>query len=293
MENWAKRFKDYSTSLDSVEVSSAKQRREMPQYRKQPPVKMRSLSNYGKTKITDRILGSILDEFGVEPVLEEKYEDCEEEDHKIHKFKLFLDKKEDLMFRNDNGKHWGKTRSKSTEMVLPKVVELREEDNPVKAKKRKFSTRRSNKWMTDKTEKMFEWSNHKQSDSKSLFNAESNVTIEEEERSSDEESDKDTISCFSAPNPIKNKMVDEIDCIERENYREINEIIEEMSENEQEDADTNKTTRALKQKRRQLKSLLRSLNKSDMVCLDLLPNPKYSFVLKDDKDLEIIPENNN
>ena len=275
-------------------MSSAKHRRDLPQYRKAPVLKMRSLSNYNKNKRSDRLLHSILDEFGVEPVLEEKYEDCEEEAHTIHKLKLFLDKKEDLLLRDSNSKAY-KTRSKSTEMVLPKVVELHEEDKPAKAKKRKFSVRKSNRWLTDKNERMLDLSAHKASDSKSLFNAESNVTIEEEEQLSDddEEEDRDTISCFSAPNPIKNKAVDEVDCLDRETYREISEVIEEMSESEPEDADNIKRTKVLRDKRKQLKSLLRSLNKSDMVCLDLLPNPSYSFVQKEDKDLEIIPENNN
>lgn len=294
MENWIKRFKDYSTSLDSVEVSSAKQRNELPQYKKHTNLKNRSLSNYGKNKNNEKILRSIFDEFGVEPVLEENGEDCEEEHQKIHKFKLFLDKKEDLLLRDTNSKNWPKTRSKSTEMVLPKVLELTEEDKPLRDKKRKFSVRRSNKWLTDKSEKIFEFSNGKHSDSKSLFNAESNVTIEEEDQCSDDESNKDTVSWFSTPNPIKNKMVDEVDCFDRDlEYKEINEIIEEISENEQDETHTNYNTKALKDKRKQLKSLLRSLNKADMVCLDLLPNPKYSFSMKDENDLEVIPENNN
>ena len=296
MESWIKRFKDYSTSLDSVEVSSAKHQKELPQYKKQSSLKIRSLSNYGKTKNSEKILGSIFEDFAVEPVLEEKYEDYEEEQHKIHKLKLFLDKKEDLLFRNSGIKNWPKNRSKSTEMVLPKVDELGEEEKPLRDKKRKFSVRRSTKWLMDKTEKLFEITNLKQSESKSLFNAESNVTIKEEDQSNyEDESDRDTISCFSAPNPIKNKMVDEVDCRDRENndYKEINEIIEEISENEQDDGVKDQNIRILKEKHKALKNLFRLISKSDLVCIYLLPNPKYSFEFKDDCDLDTIPELDN
>lgn len=296
MESWIKRFKDYSTSLDSVEVSSAKQRKELPQYKKHSSLKMRSLSNYGNTKNSERILGSVFEEFGVEPVPEEKGEDYEEEKHKIHKFKLFLDKKEDLLFRTPNNKNWPKTRSKSTEMMLPKVDELGEEEKPYKDLKRKFSVRKSNRWLTDKSERIFEFTNLKHLDSKSLFNAESNITIKEEDQSyDDEDSDKDTISCFSAPNPIKNKMVDEVDELDRNNneYKEIDEIIEEMSETEQDEAVIDQDIRILKEKHKQLKNLIRMLNHSDLVCLYLMPNLKYAFGLKLEKDIEIISEISN
>lgn len=298
MENWIRRFKDYSTSLDSAEVSSAKHQKELPCYKRHQTLKIRSVSNYGKGKNTDKLLDSMLDDFGVEPVIEEKGDDMEEERHKIHKFKLFSDKKEDLLLSDSKSKNWPKNRSKSTEMWLPKVVELREEEKPLKDKKRKLSVRRSNKWLTDKSENLFELANLKHSDSKSLFNAESNITIEEEDQCNDEDdSEKDTISCFSAPNPIKNRMVDEVDCYDRDNdyndYNEIREIIEEMSETEQEEVQKDHNISSLKDKRKQLKILLRSTSKSDLVCLYLLPNPKYSFSAKNEQELEVIPENIN
>jgi hypothetical protein len=295
MEHLAKQTLDNSSGLCTLSDSSDELKERLKKFKNTRNMKFRSYSNYGlkQKKRKSKMIEHMLDSFQCEPVKEEQGDDSEDEEkHKIHKLKLFLDIREDRLFKDRRHSTFNKKRSKSTEMSLPKVLEERDEYKQGLDKTRKFSLSRFNGGLIDKMERGLGINYFRLNETRSLFNAASRATIEEEAVENGDESCNNSLSCFSAPNRMKPKIVDEIDSIKKQTpgYKEINEVIEEISESDDNDMSEEGRTKSLKEKRKSMKALNKMISNSDIACLYLINNKKYSFGTDNDPKLDYIQE---
>ena len=296
MEQLARQTQDNSSGFGTLSNSSDELKEKLKKFKNSRNMKLRSYSNYGlKTKKRkSKMIEHMLDAFHCETVKEEQGDDCDDEEkHKIHKLKLFLDNREDRLFRDRRHSTFNKKRSKSTEMILPKVLEERDEYKQGIDTTRKFSLSRFNGGLVDRMEIGIGINYPRMNETKSLFNAGSRATIEEEEIENNDESCNNSISCFSAPNRMKPKIVDEIDSIKKQQpgYVEINEVIEEMSESDDNDKSDEGLAKSLKEKRKSMKALSKMISNSDVACLNLIPNKNtYSYKADYDQKLDFIQE---
>ena len=280
------RTKDLTNTPDSYSMDSDRKNIKYNINIKAP--RLRSHSSYLIEKNSKKSLN-----INFEPVLEEQAEYFEEKKKK-KKFKPLneiSDKKEDRLLKSKSFSNLSKyQKSKSYEKKLPKVLENLEEDEKDQKKSlRKFLT------FLDHSEISSNFSILKNIDTKSFQEKNQNQILELEENFEDDkksiDSDSRSMSSISRNSFfLKNKKLkcDEIDKINKiEDYKEIKEVIEEENFEDEE----NENVEVLKKTRNSLKGVFRNNMKSDLVCLDLLPNKDYKFKEPNLKVINKIEEN--
>lgn len=206
-----------------------------------------------------------------EPVTEDIEEQKEEKARRLPTIKYINDAKEDLLLRQRKSLDYSSlkdARSKSSDLGLPKVVELVEENDQNERKKgiKQYFA------LVDRAESSLPGNNSVNSSKKALVF--SQETIEEQGKEENEKLEKIvSLSISSKSNSQRKIKVDEVedDREGQHGYKEIEEVVEELDESDSEEKEMPPNVSKLSASLRRNRESLKNIIKSDLVCKNIVP----------------------
>ena len=215
MEKSASKQNEISSTLDSQSFSLDKNRSKAVSLSKLPreynqnyiskPARPLKFMNNSFTNRPIKVLES-----NCEIVFEEEFEETEEGHKKFNKFIPILDKREEMMFRNNRGIMFSDNsdRPKSTEITLPKVIESKDEYSYFYDKRKyKFANYLA---FLDKTEKFNLMKPKTISETKEDQLFDSQNAIEEVNQNEEDIGANDNDCCENRSNSIKSGSISRI-----------------------------------------------------------------------------------